>query len=89
MTISYSPTFGIIVSALAIDNTIERFEKLDLYGDQIVRGCGSAIHTDALELYPVFDAVFLAVAALPHKPIGYGHGRVIHYYHTGLILNRV
>lgn len=86
---SYSPTFGIVISALAVDNAVERFQKFDLHGDQAVRGRGSAIHADALELDAVLDAVFLAVASLPYEPIGNGHRRMIHHYHAGLILNGV
>lgn len=75
------------MSALAVYDPVERFQELDFYGYDVVGGRGGTVHADAFELRVPVDAVFLAVAALPHEPI---HGRGVHHDHAaGLVFDRV
>lgn len=83
LVVQRSPAFGVVVSAFAVDDAVELFQEFDFHGDDAVRGRAAAIHADALELYPVLDAVFLPVADLAHEPVGHGG---VHHYHAGIIL---
>jgi len=82
----HSPAFGVIMSTFAVDHAVKRFQEFDFHGYDAVCRSATAVHADALELHPVFDAVFVPVIALAHEPVGHGG---VHNYHAGFILARV